>query len=63
MEADFSDMNFLLALANILSYFDENEDEFDEMDQILQRRFGITRRDIPGLHPAFKELKLEMDTM
>ncbi|MCP4154926.1 MAG: HDOD domain-containing protein [bacterium] len=63
MEADFSDMNFLLALANILSYFDENEDEFDEMDQILQRRFGITRRDIPGLHSAFKELKLEMEAM
>ncbi len=63
MEADFSDMNFLLALANILSYFDENEDEFDEMDQILQRRFGITRRDIPGLHSALKELKLEMEAM
>ena len=62
MTPDYQDMCFLLALANVLSYFDE-EKNYNELDEILTRRFGIVAAEIPNLAENYKELKLEIEAL
>ncbi len=62
MEKDFTDMGFILALANVLSYYDDTDD-YRELDGALERRFKITTADIRNLDNLYQELKIEMDAL
>ncbi|MCP4218709.1 MAG: HDOD domain-containing protein, partial [bacterium] len=62
MAPDFTDLGFLLAMANILSYFDDSEN-YDELDQILTAKFGIVSNDLPYLEAIYKELAIEMEAL
>lgn len=62
MPADFMDMGFVLALSNILAYYDDAEN-YKELDELLFARFKITTDAMPYLDDIYKELEVEMEAL
>jgi putative nucleotidyltransferase with HDIG domain len=60
MAIDFSNPSFVMALANVLSYFD-NLERKDELDMLLVSQFGMVANDIPELDKIYIELKIDME--
>ncbi|MCP5108226.1 MAG: HDOD domain-containing protein, partial [bacterium] len=62
MVMDFNDVNFILALSNILADYDE-EMNYDEMNAQLKEQFDITAMDIRNLEKLYDELKIDMENL
>jgi putative nucleotidyltransferase with HDIG domain len=60
MAIDFSDPSFILALANVLAYFN-NLEKRDELDMMLVSQFGMVSADIPDVEKIFIELKIDLE--
>lgn len=62
MGTDFRDINFILALSNVLADYDEDKN-YDEMDVQLSDQFGITSAGIPDLEKLYDELKIDLENL
>ena len=60
MTPDFKQPEFLLALANLLSKFEEREDD-TELDNHLNKRFSMNSADFIDLEKIYEELKIDME--
>ena len=62
MDMNFCDINFILALSNILAEYDEDKN-YKEMDIQLKDQFGITSANIPYLDKLYDELKIDLENL
>lgn len=60
MDPNFKDPDFLLALANILAYF-EREEDLEERDRHLKAQFGIKSEHIKDLGKIYGELNIDLE--